>query len=170
MDDKKPALQVDRVQLVYALVHLFASLGSSKIRGGHPGISVCIQPYSDSEDVEIIIQKKGSHLEDRSQFFGLELFMAKRIIERLRGSIEWDISPEGHTSIRIRLPNSKPATSLSHRAAGDQMAQNLSPYLERRKGRLSIAFKDRRVRERRLSIRSSYFPERRRKVPVTAHP
>jgi hypothetical protein len=44
----------------------------------------------------------------------------------------------------------------------------MSLYAERRNCHHSIAFRDRRVRERRLSIRSSYFPERRRKVPVAA--
>ena len=168
LDDKRPALQVDRVQLVYALVHLLTGLGRSKTKAGHSGISVCIRATTDPEGVEIVIQKKGPHFEDRSQFFGLELFMAKRIIERQQGSIEWGISPEGHTSVKIRLPISYSAAYPSHRAAGDHKVQNMSLYAERRNCHHSIAFRDRRVRERRLSIRSSYFPERRRKVPVAA--
>ena len=170
LDDKKPALLVDRLQLVYGLVHLLTGFAGSKTKAGQSWISVCIQPTTDPEGVEIIIEKKGPHVEDRSQLFGLELFMAKRIIERQQGSIEWGISPEGHTSVRIQLPLRKSATYPSREAAGDYRVQNISSYAERRRNYLSVAFKDRRVRKRRLSIRSSYFPERRRIFPVAVQP
>lgn len=167
--NKMLSVQADREQLVYALVHLLTSLVSSKTRAIRPRISVCIQGATSSQGVEIILQNKEPTLQDQSQFFVLELFMAKRIIERQQGSIEWRISPEGHTSVRILLPLHNPAIQPSHEATGIRTGQLISPHTDRRKRQLSIIFRDRRTRQRRGSTQSSHFPERRGTVPAATH-
>jgi nitrogen-specific signal transduction histidine kinase len=163
-------LWVDKGQLIYALAHLLTGLGSGATKPGeHPKIAVHLrQAATDSLGVEILLQKSGPSFQDRTHYFGLELFMAKRIIERQHGVVQWTVSAEGQMSVRIHLPACNPTSPFSSEIARDPCGQDIPPYAERRKRQLGIAFRDRRGRQRRLYTRSSYFPNRRRTASATA--
>jgi hypothetical protein len=160
------ALWVDKEQVIYALVHLLTALGSGATKpGGHSEITVHLR-QRDSEGIEILLQKSESLFQDRAHYFGLELFMAKRIIERQNGVVQWDVSAEGQLSVRILLAAYSSASSPSEITRGPYGF--IPPYAERRKHQIAITFRDRRGRQRRLYTRSSYFPDRRRTASATA--
>jgi signal transduction histidine kinase len=165
-----PTLLLDKDQFIYALTHLLAGLGSCLPKPAHAKtpktqISVRLQSATDTDGVEVRIESNASLFQDRTQFLGLELFIAKRIIERQQGVVQWEISPQGQTSVRILFPGSRPVVSDQKL---DPWKQTVPAYAERRKKQLVIAFRDRRSRQRRLYTRSTYFPDRRRTVPATA--
>ncbi|GEM_PF-3112395 len=163
-------LWVDKEQVIYALVHLLTGLGSGMTKPReHSEITVHLwQGESNPEGIEILLQKSGPLFQDRTHYFGLELFMAKRIIERQNGVVQWEVSAEGQTSVKILLPACNPTSPSSSEITRDPSGQVIPPYTERRKHQLAISFRDRRGRQRRLYTRSSYFPDRRRTASATA--
>ncbi len=168
LGDQSLALWVDKEQAVYALVHLLTGLGSGVTKPlEHSKITVHLR-QRDSEGIEILLQKSGPLFQDRTHYFGLELFMAKRIIERQNGVVQWEVSAEGQMSVRIVLPVCSPTSVSSGEITRGPYGQVIPPYAERRKRQLAIAFRDRRGRQRRLYTRSSYFPDRRRTASATA--
>jgi C4-dicarboxylate-specific signal transduction histidine kinase len=168
LGDQSLALLVDKEQLVYALVHLLTGLGSGVTKPlEHSEITVHLR-QRDSEAIEILLQKKSPPFQDRTYYFGLELFIAKRIIERQNGVVQWEVSAEGQMSVRILLPACGPTFVSSGETTRDPYGQAIPPYAERRKRQLAITFRDRRGRQRRLYTRSSYFPDRRRTASATA--
>jgi len=162
------ALWVDKEQMIYALVHLLTALGSGATKSGeHSEITVYLR-QRDSEGIEIRLQKSGPLFQDRTHYFGLELFMAKRIIERQNGVVQWDVSAEGQMSVRILLATYSSTSPFSGEITRGPYGQVIPPYAERRKHQIAITFRDRRGRQRRLYTRSSYFPDRRRTASATA--
>ncbi len=170
LGDQSLTLWIDKEQVIYALVHLLTGLGSGVTKSReHSEITVHLrQGASDPEGIEILLQKSGPLFQDRTCYFGLELFMAKRIIERQNGVVQWEVSAEGQTSVRILLPACSPMSPPFGKITRDPCEQVIPPYAERRKRQLGIAFRDRRGRQRRLYTRSSYFPNRRRTASATA--
>jgi len=161
LSDDNLSIQVDRDQFIYALTHLLVGLTSPTKRTSHAGISVYVQETDQSGEVEILLCRKGSPSQDGGQVFGLELFIAKRIIERQQGDVQFDLSSSEQTSVSILLPQ-RISNSRSSKGVAASWGYFTPTYTERRKGELSITFKNRRAKQRRRYQRSSYFPERRK--------
>ena len=169
LKDKGLAIPVDKDQLIYALIHLLSGLEISLPKSGSSQILVHLrQTTTDSGGVEIFLKSSTALSQDKAQFWGLELFMAKRIIERQHGLVQSEVSSEGQPSLRIFLPMNSPTSFTSGETERDIKKHTLSPPVERREQQLAIPFQDRRGRERRFYAPSVYFPDRRRSAPATA--
>jgi nitrogen-specific signal transduction histidine kinase len=170
LDNPSLTLWVDKEQMIYALAHLLTGLGSDMTRSREDSkITVNLrQGEGEYEGIEILLQKNGPFFQDRTHYFGLELFMAKRIIERQNGVVQWEVSAEGQTSVRVFLPTYSPTSPAFGEITRGPCGQVIPPYAERRKRQLAINFRNRRGRQRRLYTRSSYFPDRRRTASATA--
>ena len=138
IEDPEATVWVDRDQLIYALVQLLVAFGHTLAKTGQLEAQVRTPQGTDQEGIEILIRTGGTGARDQSLLIGLELFMAKRIIERQRGSFESHIPPEGRMSVKILLPS----------AGAAQRDWAPSPQInaagERRKRQFPIVFKDRR--------------------------
>jgi DNA-binding NarL/FixJ family response regulator len=168
LKDKTLAIPVDRDQLIYALIHLLSGLEVTLPKSGHSQILIHLrQATTEPGGVEILLKSSTALSQDKAQFWGLELFMAKRIIERQHGLVQWEVSSEGQPSLRIFLPMSRPASLTSGETEGGLKKHTFTPPVERREQHLPIPFKDRRARERRLYVQPIYFPDRGRSAPAT---
>lgn len=161
LQDQALAVQVDQEQFIYAMVHLMEALGTTPVKAGPAEILVCIQRAAILEALEILLRKKGPAIQDPSRLLALELFIAKRIVERHGGSIQWDFSMKDQTLVKIQMPL-RPSAIHPFQKGAFYPGVFSSSYVERRKTQLAIPFRDRRREQRRIYSRSSFFPERRK--------